>query len=63
MASTYLLILKQLLVGQSKQEIRQLIQEFKKIVGTIVIFVTPLSITTISQLLGMEINNIRKQLD
>jgi hypothetical protein len=63
MASTYLPVLKQLLVGQNKRETKRLIQEFKKIVGTIVMLATPLSITAISQLLGMEINNIKKRLD
>ena len=63
MASTYLPVLKQLLVGQNGREIRQLIQEFKKMVGTIVMLVTPLSITAISHLLGMETNNIKKRLD
>jgi hypothetical protein len=63
MASTYLPILKQLLIGQSKREIRQLIQEFKKIIGTIVMLATPLSITAISHLLSMETNDIKKRLD
>jgi hypothetical protein len=60
MAITYLPILKQLLIGQNKWETRQLIQEFKRIVSTIVMLATPLSITAISQLLGMERNNIKK---
>jgi len=63
MDSTYLPVLNQLLVGQDKWEAEQLVQEFKNIVGVIIVLVTPLSVNALSQLLSTKTNNINKRLD
>ncbi|PGG94981.1 hypothetical protein AJ79_10333, partial [Helicocarpus griseus UAMH5409] len=63
MGSTYLPVLNQLLIGQDQWETRQLVQEFKKIVGVIIILATPLSVHALSQLLSTKTNDINKRLD
>ncbi|KAJ0423845.1 WD40-repeat-containing domain protein [Aspergillus carlsbadensis] len=64
MAATYLPILKQLLIGQSRQAIKDdVIPPFKLIVGSIILLATPLSINTISVLLGLEPDDIQMRLN
>lgn len=63
MDSTYLPVLNQLLLGQDKWESQQLVKEFKKIVGVIIVLATPLSVDALSQLLREETTNITKRLD
>ncbi|KAE8389669.1 hypothetical protein BDV23DRAFT_184267 [Aspergillus alliaceus] len=63
MDSTYMPVLNQLLKGQDAQESRQLIQEFKDIVGVIIILVTPLSVNTLTRLVNMEANKIQVRLN
>ncbi|KAL4976093.1 hypothetical protein BDW66DRAFT_151436 [Aspergillus desertorum] len=62
MESTYLPILKQLFVGQDNRETQELVQEFKKIVGAIIILATPLSANTLSRLLNREPDDIKYRL-
>ncbi|KAL2809542.1 WD40-repeat-containing domain protein [Aspergillus granulosus] len=63
MAATYLPILKQLLHGQGTQEIPDLLQAFRNIVGAIVMLATPLSINALSGLLGLGAGNIKRRLN
>ncbi|KAL4750010.1 hypothetical protein BDW72DRAFT_194253 [Aspergillus terricola var. indicus] len=53
MARTYLPVLNQLLAGQNEWEAPRLVQRLKDIVGPIIVLATPLSVNTLSQLLGM----------
>jgi hypothetical protein len=48
---------------QDKWETQQLVQEFKKIVGVIIVLATPLSVNALSRLLSTETINIKKGLD
>ncbi|KAJ5948231.1 hypothetical protein N7466_001246 [Penicillium verhagenii] len=61
--STYLPVLTQLLLGQDKWETQQLIEEFKNIVGVIIVVATPLSVDTISQLVDTPVSDITQRLD
>jgi hypothetical protein len=63
MAGTYLPVLNQLLLGQDKWETRQLIQEFRQIVGVIIVLATPLSVNALSELFHKSTNNISKRLE
>ncbi|KAH8807278.1 putative wd40 protein [Xylogone sp. PMI_703] len=63
MSVTYLSVLKQLLIRQDEWESHQLIQEFKKIVGVIIVLATPLSVNALSQLLNIEAAHISTRLD
>jgi hypothetical protein len=63
MESTYLPVLNQLLLGQDKWETQQLVQEFKKIVGVIIVLAAPLSVNALSRLLSAETTDINKRLD
>ncbi|KAA8641512.1 uncharacterized protein ATNIH1004_011648 [Aspergillus tanneri] len=51
MARTYVPVLKQLLLGQDEWETKELIEDFRRIVGVIIILATPLSINALSKLL------------
>ncbi|BCR82721.1 uncharacterized protein ACHE_10123A [Aspergillus chevalieri] len=51
MDSTYIPVLKQLLTGQDEEESKQILEDFKEIVGAVVNLATPLSINALSQLL------------
>jgi hypothetical protein len=62
MDNTYLPVLNQLLLGADKWESQELVQEFKRIIGAIIILTTPLSVNALSQLLKTETINIVKQL-
>ncbi|KAJ6084355.1 hypothetical protein N7486_011155 [Penicillium sp. IBT 16267x] len=63
MDGTYIPVLKQLLAGQDEAESHQLLNEFKEIVGVIVILETPLSIRSLSELVGREPDDIKCRLD
>lgn len=63
MASTYLPVLKQLLIGQSQWGVQQLVEEFKQIIGAIIMLATPLSVSALSKLLNMKANKIQKLLN
>ena len=63
MDSTYIPVLKQLLTGQDETESQQLLEEFKDIVGSIIILATPLSIKSLSHLVGREPDDIKYRLD
>ena len=56
---TYLPVLNRLLEGQSKKQERRLVQEFHEVVGAIVTLESPLSVASLSRLLGTP----EKQLD
>ena len=62
MGTTYLPVLKQLLVRQDKWETRELIEDFKKIVGAIIVLATPLSANALGRLLDKEPEDIRYRL-
>ncbi|KAL4990294.1 hypothetical protein BDW68DRAFT_45139 [Aspergillus falconensis] len=65
MDKTYLPILTRLLNDQDSDELeqQQLLQEFQDIVGVIIILAVPLSITTLSQFLGIGVDQISNRLD
>ncbi|KAJ5827863.1 hypothetical protein N7447_004626 [Penicillium robsamsonii] len=63
MDSTYVPVLKQLLTGQNETESRKLLEEFKEIVGVIIILVTPLSINSLSHLIDRESDDVKCRLD
>lgn len=50
---TYLPVLNRLLNGQSERQEKQLVQEFQQVVGTIVILESPLSVISLSRLIGL----------
>lgn len=50
---TYLPVLDRLLKGQSEKQERQLAREFREIVGAIVLLESPLSVASLSKLLGI----------
>ncbi|UKZ58811.1 uncharacterized protein TrAtP1_000134 [Trichoderma atroviride] len=70
LARTYLPILEQLLVNRngavpesrSKGEKEQIIEEFRRVVGTIVLLEAPLSITSLSELLQMDPGDVNFRL-
>ncbi|CAG8280574.1 unnamed protein product, partial [Penicillium salamii] len=63
MESTYVPVLKQLLTGQNETESRKLLEEFKEIVGVIIILATPLSINSLSHLIDRESDDVKCRLD
>lgn len=63
MDGTYIPVLKQLLAGQDEAESQQLREEFKEIVGAIIILETPLSIRSLGELVGREPDDIKYRLD
>jgi hypothetical protein len=64
MAATYLPILKQLLVGQSKSVIQKdVLPKFRQIVGSIILLETPLSTNGLSGLLGLAADKIQRRLN
>lgn len=50
---TYLPVLNRLLENQREKQKKQLIQEFREIVGTIMMLESPLSVTSLSRLIGV----------
>ncbi|CAG8140451.1 unnamed protein product [Penicillium nalgiovense] len=63
MDSTYIPVLKQLLTGQNETESRTLLEEFKEIVGVIIILAIPLSINSLSHLIDRELEDVQCRLD
>ncbi|KAF7528447.1 hypothetical protein PCG10_000291 [Penicillium crustosum] len=59
---TYLPIFSRLLLNQTEKQKKQLIHEFQDVVGTIVILESPLSVISISALLGIPQNVIKLRL-
>jgi len=50
--ATYLPVLNQLLIGVTGSEKQDIIEQFKQVVGSIVILASPLSATSLNRLLG-----------
>lgn len=63
MDSTYIPVLKQLLTGQDEEESKQILEDFKEIVGAVVNLATPLSINALSQLLDRGRDDLKCRLD
>lgn len=63
MQATYAPVLEQLLTGLSADGRTDAIQEFKLIVGAIVVLESPLSVVVLSQLLGIDQDRIHDRLD
>ncbi|KAL4872501.1 hypothetical protein BDV12DRAFT_183136 [Aspergillus spectabilis] len=63
MNSTYMTVLNQLLTSQGEWESKQLLQEFKEIVGIIILLANPLSAIAISNLMNMDLDDINNRLD
>lgn len=63
MDKTYLPILTRLLDGQDDNESEQLVQEFKEIVGAVVLLAVPLSVNALSQFFGIGEEFICNRLD
>lgn len=63
LAETYLLVLNQQIAGLEKQEHDEMLQEFRDIVGPIVILATPLSASALAQILGLSVRTINDRLD
>ena len=63
MDSTYIPVLDQLLIGQDDWESQQLLQDFKDIIGVIILLFIPLSIDAIAQLLSRERDDVKNLLD
>lgn len=61
--STYIPVLKQLLIGQNERESQQLLEEFKEIVGAVIVLATPLSISSLSKLLDRELDDVKCRLN
>lgn len=53
LAETYLFVLNQQIVGLDKQELNETLQEFRNIVGSIVVLATPLPTSAVAQILGI----------
>ncbi|KAJ6023890.1 hypothetical protein N7540_004687 [Penicillium herquei] len=62
MNSVYLPVLSELLTGQDEWESQQLVQEFKDIVGVIILLESPLSVSALSQLLGLDADDVDSRL-
>lgn len=60
---TYLPVLDRLLDGQSEKQKKQLVQEFQQVVGAIVILESPLSVVSLSSLLGLPQSLVRLRLN
>mgnify|MGYP001222990039 CR=1 FL=1 len=58
MDGTYMPVLNQLLNGQDETESRELIHEFKRIVGVIILLFSPLSIKALAHLLDVAMDHI-----
>jgi hypothetical protein len=53
LGATYLPVLDQLLIGVTGSEKRDIVEKFKQVVGSIVVLASPLSATSLDQLLGV----------
>ncbi|PGG94975.1 hypothetical protein AJ79_10335, partial [Helicocarpus griseus UAMH5409] len=63
MDSTYMPVLKQLLTGQDARESQQLVQEFKEIVGVVILLTSPLSVNALARFLKMDTEDINNRLN
>ncbi|KAL4813863.1 hypothetical protein BDW67DRAFT_101415 [Aspergillus spinulosporus] len=63
MDRTYLPVLKQLLSGADKAEIKQLMQEFQDIVGVIILLATPPSVNALANLINKPKNKVHSRLE
>lgn len=63
MDNIYVPILKQILTHPDEDESQQLFQDFKEIVGAVIILATPLSINALSQLLDRDQEDVKCRLD
>jgi hypothetical protein len=61
--ATYLPVLDQLLTGLTSSRKGEVVQKFKEVVGTIVILASPLSTTSLAQLLGISKERVDHTLD
>ncbi|KAK5994047.1 Vegetative incompatibility HET-E-1-like protein [Cladobotryum mycophilum] len=61
--ATYLLVLSQQTTGLPSSEVEKIVKQFRQIVGAIVILSTPLSISTLSHLLGTDHVTVGDRLD
>ncbi|KAJ5618692.1 hypothetical protein N7528_006803 [Penicillium herquei] len=62
MSSVYMPVLSELLTGQDEWESQQLLQEFKDIVGVIVLLESPLSVGALSRLLPLDADDVDSRL-
>ena len=63
MDRTYRPILNQLVADQDGNDSEELVKEFQKIVGVIILLATPLSVSALAQLLEMPEDDISNRLD
>ncbi|KAJ5774917.1 WD-repeat protein [Penicillium paradoxum] len=63
MGSTYMPVLNQLLHGRDRDESQVLIQDFKDIVGVIIVLAAPLSVNALSRLLDRQAHDVSYRLD
>ncbi|RYP54983.1 hypothetical protein DL768_000299 [Monosporascus sp. mg162] len=61
--ATYLPVLDQMLVGLSSREINETLQEFRDIVGSIVVLASPLSTSALARMLNMAQDTVDDRLD
>ncbi|RYP16410.1 hypothetical protein DL766_009126 [Monosporascus sp. MC13-8B] len=61
--ATYLPVLDQMLVGLSSREINEALQEFRIIVGSIVVLASPLSTSALARMLNMVQDTVDDRLD
>jgi hypothetical protein len=61
--ATYLPVLNQLLIGVTKSEKRGIVEQFKQVVGSIVILASPLSATSLDRLLGVPEGTVDSRTD
>lgn len=62
MEQTYLPVLERLLEGEDDEDSTQLLEDFKNIIGVIILLAVPLSVITLSQLLGIRVGAIKNLL-
>lgn len=61
--ATYLPVLKQLLLGLNTSEKRSVVEDFKLVVGSIIILASPLSATSLDRLLGVDEGTVESRTD
>lgn len=61
--ATYLPVLDQLLVGVTISERRDLVEEFRQVIGSIIILASPLSATSLDRLLGVPEGTVDSRTD
>ena len=62
LAETYLLVLNQQVIGFDEQEKKEALEEFRDIVGPIILLAAPLSISALAQILGVSGRDINDRL-